>query len=210
MYSFMKNITAEACAKRRRYCGTWNASTSGRPSTTSPLRTIAQIPFHLVVSFLPDTSFKKGVYEKNLDFQYSHYPREENPPPVDKPTKKMPLIYNILGDFSEGDVINHLRSSLQYLSGIMGKRDLPACHTGSLQESKDLSIPGVHFERWYVQLILRIITTRRKRRSIPFLRRAAAARYILFNARRLELDFLEIEPIDFLNQLYEECARSIS
>src|SRR5882762_6884648 len=171
-----------------------------------PFKKIAQIPFHLVVSFLPDTRLKKVYTEKNLDFQYSHYPREENPPPVDKPTKKMPLIYNILGDFSEGDVIITFDHLFQYLSGIMGKRELPHAIQEAFKKARTFLFLGVHFERWYVQLILRIITTKEKKEKYSILKKGSGSEVYTFMARRLELDFLEIEPIDFLNQLYEECA----
>src|SRR5258705_9686808 len=37
-----------------------------------PFKKIAQIPFHLIISFLPDTRLKKIFEEQNLNFQYSH------------------------------------------------------------------------------------------------------------------------------------------
>jgi len=171
-----------------------------------PFRKISQIPFHLIVSFLPDTRLKKIYKEQNLDFQYSHYPREENPTPVDKPTKRMPLIYNILGDFSEGDVILTFDHLFQYLSGIMGKRELPHAIQEAFKKARTFLFLGVHFERWYVQLILRIITTKDKKEKYSILKQGMGSEVYTFMARRLELDFVEIAPIDFLTQLYEQCA----
>ncbi|HMH23416.1 MAG TPA: toll/interleukin-1 receptor domain-containing protein [Puia sp.] len=171
-----------------------------------PFRKISQIPFHLVVSFLPDTRLKKIYKEQNLDFQYSHYPREESPAPVDKPTKKAPLLYNILGDFSEGDVIITFDHLFLYLSGIMGKRELPHAIQEAFKKARTFLFLGVHFERWYVQLILRIITTKEKKEKYSILKKGSGSEVYTFMARRLELDFLEIEPIDFLNQLHEACG----
>jgi hypothetical protein len=173
-----------------------------------PFRKIAQIPFHLIVSFLPDTRLKKIYEDQNLDFKYSHYPREENPANVEKPTKKTPLVYNILGDFSEGDVIITFDHLFQYLSGIMGRRELPHAIQEAFKKARTFLFLGVHFERWYVQLILRIITTntKDKKEKYSILKNDGSSEVYMFMARRLELDFVEIKPIDFLDQLYEECA----
>ncbi len=171
-----------------------------------PFRKIAQIPFHLIISFLPDTRLKRIFEEQNLSFQYSHYPREENPQPVDKPTKKTPLIYNILGDFSEGDAIITFDHLFQYLSGIMGKRELPHAIQETVKKARTFVFLGVHFERWYVQLILRIITTKDKKEKYTILKNGHSSEVYTFIARRLELDFMESEPIDFLNRLHEECS----
>ena len=171
-----------------------------------PFRKISQIPFHLIVSFMPDGRLRKVFKDQNLDFQYSHYPREENPPSVDKPSSKTPLIYNILGDFSEGDVILTFDHLFQYLSGIMGKRELPYAIQESFKKARTFLFLGVHFERWYVQLILRIITTKEKKEKYSILKKEGSNEVYAFMARRLELDFMETAPLDFLNQLYEQCA----
>jgi len=171
-----------------------------------PFRKISQIPFHLIVSFMPDARLRKIFKDQNLDFQYSHYPREENPLPVDKPTSKTPLIYNILGDFGEGDVIITFDHLFQYLSGIMGKRELPYAIQETFKKARTFLFLGVHFERWYVQLILRIITTKEKKEKYSILKKEGGSEVYAFMARRLELDFMETEPLDFLNQLYEQCS----
>lgn len=172
-----------------------------------PFRKISQIPFHLIISFLPDGRLKRIFEEQGLKFQYSHYPREENPKPVDKPTKANPLIYNILGDFSEGDVIITFDHLFQYLSGIMGKRELPHLMQEAFKKARTFLFLGVHFERWYVQLILRIITTKDKKEKYTILKHEGSSDVYTLIARRLELDFFPVEPIEFLDQLYEECSK---
>jgi hypothetical protein len=151
---------------------------------------------------------KRIFEEQNLSFQYNHYPREENPQPVDKPTKKTPLIYNILGDFSEGDAIITFDHLFQYLSGIMGKRELPHAIQETVKKARTFLFLGVHFERWYVQLILRIITTKDKKEKYTILKNSGNSEVCTFIARRLELDFMESEPLEFLGQLYEECSKN--
>jgi hypothetical protein len=155
---------------------------------------------------LPDTRLRKVYEEQNLDFRYSHYPREENPETVERPTRKTPLVYNILGDFSEGDMIITFDHLFQYLSGIMGRRELPHAIQEAFKKARTFVFLGVHFERWYVQLILRIITTKEKKEKYSILRNGNGSDVYTFVARRLELDFVETDPIAFLDKLYEECA----
>lgn len=171
-----------------------------------PFRKISHIPFHLIISFLPDTRLKKTFEQQHLDFTYSHYPLEEIPKQLDRPTMKTPLVYNILGDFSEGDVIITFDHLFQYLSGIMGKRELPDAMQEAFKKARTFLFLGVHFERWYVQLILRIITTKDKKDKYSILKSESGSDVYTFMARRLKLNFVPIQPIDFLNQLYEKCA----
>lgn len=169
-------------------------------------RKISQIPFHLIVSFLPDGRLKTVYKSQNLKFEYSHYPLEESPEPVKKPTKDCPMLYNILGDFSESEVIITFDHLFQYLSGIMGKRELPQAIQETFKRARTFLFLGVHFERWYVQLILRIITMKEKRDKFSILRKGGSSEVYAFMARRLELDFMEMEPIEFLDQLFDACS----
>lgn len=171
-----------------------------------PLKDISQIPFHLIISLMPDLRLKNIFEEQNISFQYGHYPREENPKPVEKPTKEKPLIYNLLGDFNEGDVVFTFDHLFTYLSGIMGKRELPQVLQESLKKARTFIFLGVHFEKWYFQLLLRIITSKQKKDKYTLLKNADSNAVSTFVARRLELDFIEKEPLVFLNQLYNECG----
>ena len=171
-----------------------------------PFSKISQIPFHLIVSLLPDSRLKTIFEAQNLPFQSSHYPREENPKAVEKPEKNKPLIYNLLGDFNEEDAIFTFDHLFTYLSGIMGKRELPDNLQEMLKKARSFIFLGVHFEKWYVQLLLRIITTKSKKDKYTLLKNTSDNSAYTFIARRLELDFIETEPVEFLNQLYNQCG----
>jgi len=89
----------------------------------------------------------------------------------------------------------------------MGKRELPHLMQEAFKKARTFLFLGVHFERWYVQLILRIITTKDKKEKYTILKNAGGSEVYTLIARRLELDFIPTEPIEFLSQLYEECGR---
>ena len=172
----------------------------------TPLTKISQIPFHLIISLMPDDRLKKLFNAQNLEFNYGHYPREGALEPVEKPTKEEPLIYNLLGDFNELDAIITFDHLFTFLSGIMGRRELPQSIQETLKKARTFVFLGVHFEKWYVQLLLRIITSKEKKDKYTILKRGNNNEVCTFIARRLELDFLQMEPLQFLDELYHECG----
>jgi TIR domain/SIR2-like domain len=170
-----------------------------------PFRKIAKLPFNLIISLFPDTRLKRIFEEQNLNFEYSHYPRESNPEPVNKPTKNKPLIYNLLGDLNEDGGILTFDQLFDYLSRIMGKYELPKTLQEVLKKAQTFIFLGVHFERWHVQLLLRIITAKEKREKYTILKKESKNELCTFIASRLELEFIDNEPLSFLNQLYDAC-----
>lgn len=171
-----------------------------------PLSKIAKMKFHLVLSLLPDNRISRTYEALNLPFQFGYYPREENPKPVEKPTKDKPLIYNLLGNFAEEDYIVTFDHLFTYLSGIMGKRELPQTLLESIKKANSFIFLGVQFERWYVQLLLRIITNSRDGKDkLSLLKGSAGSEMRSFITQRLDLKFLEEEPTDFLDELFDKC-----
>lgn len=172
-----------------------------------PLTKISQIPFHLIISLMPDDRLRKLFEHQKLEHIYGHYPREGSHRPVEKPVKEKPLVYNLLGDFNELDAIITFDHLFSFLSGIMGKRELPQVLQETLKKARTFVFLGVRFEKWYVQLLLRIITSNDKKDKYTLLKNHGNTDVYTFVARRLELDFLETDPLKFLNDLYSECKR---
>ena len=169
-----------------------------------PFRKISHIPFNLVISMLPDGRLK-DIYEKqSLKFEYGYYPREGKRGEITaKTNKESPLIYNLLGDLSEGSFIITFDHLFKYLSGIM-RDGLPDAIQATLKSARSFIFLGVHFERWYVQLLLKIITTSGKEKY-SILRNSGNDEVFTFIAKRFALTFEESEPVDFLDELYREC-----
>jgi hypothetical protein len=172
-----------------------------------PLTKITQIPFHLIISLMPDDRLQKLFENQKLDYSYRHYPREGSHGLIEKPVKEKPLVYNLLGDFNELDAIITFDHLFSFLSGIMGKRELPQTIQETLKKARTFVFLGVHFEKWYVQLLLRIITSNDKKDKYTILKNRNNNDVCTFIARRLELDFLETEPLKFLDDLYDECKQ---
>lgn len=170
-----------------------------------PLKKISLLPFTLIISLMPDRRLQEIFEAQNLDYNFAHYPREGNPIPVEKPTKNTPLIYNLLGDFEYKDAIITFDHLFTFLSGIMGDEELPLVLQNTLKTAGSFIFLGVHFEKWYVQLLLKIISSNDKENYV-IQKNSANNDVCTFIARRHQLDFVPSEPIQFLDELYQECV----
>jgi hypothetical protein len=171
----------------------------------NPFVKISQIPFHLIISLFPDNRLCRVFEDQKFEFQFSHFPRESSPMAIDKPSKSRPLIYNLLGNVNEGDIVITFDHLFSFLSGIMGRRELPQTLQETLKKATTFIFLGVKFERWYMQLLLKIITQGDKAYNLTFYKNMGIGESGTFIAKRLDLESFDIEPLDFLNKLYAEC-----
>lgn len=170
-----------------------------------PLTKLSQIPFQLIISMIPDDRMRNLFMEQGYDHEFSSYPIFAVPDNVDKPTQERPLIYNLLGDLDQGESIITFDHMFSFLSGIMGKRELPHNLQESLRRAKTFLFVGVHFERWYVQLLLRIITSTAKKEKYTILKNKGEQDVFMYVAQRLELGFLPQDPLHFIEELHQKC-----
>ncbi len=174
-----------------------------------PISKIAKIKFHLILSLIPDNRITNVYDSLNLPYQFGYFPREENPAPVEKPTKEKPLIYNLLGNFQEEDYIVTFDHLFTYLSGIMGKREMPQTLQETIKKANSFIFLGVQFERWYVQLLLRIISNSRDGKDkLSLLKTSSGNEMRSFITQRLDLKFLEEDPTAFLDEIYDACDKN--
>jgi hypothetical protein len=173
-----------------------------------PFRKISQIPFHLIISLFPDDRLPNIYTGQKLDFSFGYHPKRAVPRSVEKPTQARPLIYNLLGDLSKRDVIITFDHFFTFLSGILGSRQLPENLQEALDKPQTFLFLGVHFEKWYVQLLLRIISLNNETNKLTITKsRQDNTEYSSFIAGRLGLEFLQQDPMEFLNALYTECKQ---
>ncbi len=172
-----------------------------------PLTKISQIPFNIIISLLPDDRLQKIFTEQKFDFDFSYYPTGAPPKAVEKPSQNKPLIYNLLGDFFHNDAVITFNHLFSFLSGILGKYELPSRLQESLKKARTFLFLGVHFEKWYVQLLLRVLTQNEEKDKYTILKNTNNDEVYTFIARRLDLDFLPKDPLLFLDDLYARCQR---
>lgn len=121
-------------------------------------KTIAKIPFHLIISLSPDIFLKKAFEQLNKPFRFSYYDKNETQPEVATPTIKEPLIYNLLGNIEKpASLIFTYDDLFAYVEKIFSNNDLPNELRIKLNEAENYIFLGVGFEKWYLRLLFRLL-----------------------------------------------------
>ncbi|GLU51561.1 hypothetical protein Dfri01_10220 [Dyadobacter frigoris] len=172
-----------------------------------PFKKISRLPFHLIISLLPDSRLTKIFQQESIPCDFSYYPLGiNNAPKVEIPSSEKPLIYNIMGVVDPPDMVITFDHLFLYLSRILGSRPLPIPILEVLQSAKSFMFLGVRFEKWYMQMLLRIFLSsnpnNEKLLKYSLLQNQDTTEISTFIARRLRLNFLEVSPVDFLDELY--------
>lgn len=187
-----------------------------RDEFEAPFQKIAQLPFHLIISLLPDQRLAEVFHRENRKPQFGYYPLQQHWEKVTKPTQKNPLIYNMLGLVKDrkGDTITTFDNLFDFLKRILSGKALPPQLEVTLSHSVSFLFLGVHFDKWYIQLLLKVFMSYQKtaqgKRPVNYslLRSDQLNDATGFIARRLTISPISVEPLDFLDELHRRCAEA--
>jgi len=169
---------------------------------------ISKIPFHLIISITPD-SLLQSMFEKNkIPFEFAYYDKTKKPDDVSSPSRKVPLIYNLLGsiDYEESLVLTH-DDLFDFLLAILGSKNLPNNLLNSFQIADNLLFLGFKFDKWYVQVLLRLLNLHQSKYKFV---RYASNKKINPDIQSLCVDQFKIEFVkdkceEFIDNLYLQC-----
>lgn len=169
--------------------------------------TVADIPFHLVISVSPDRLLKEVFDEKKLDYEFAFYNKEQHLAAVPKPAKAKPLLYNLFGDVeTDGSLIFTYDDLFNYLIPAAGRFELPLEIQQELQKARLVLFIGFKFEKWYFKLLLRLLNLHQdKMNSAPELKVDAPPLLKNFYAEQFKLHFLGCSEADILTHIYNKC-----
>jgi TIR domain/SIR2-like domain len=166
---------------------------------------IAEIPFHLILSVSPDLIMKKLFENTKLDFTFDYYSKQQNPLPLEKPTAKKPLLYNLFGNIEQADsVILTYTELFDYIISISGKDDMPQEIKSQIYNSTLILFLGFRFEKWYFKLLLRLLKIQAgktvKHAGIKGSEILQQVRN--FYSEEFKINFLDLSSIDVLNNIH--------
>ncbi|MVM33995.1 TIR domain-containing protein [Spirosoma sp. HMF4905] len=168
---------------------------------------LADLPFHLILSLIPDDTLKTTLEQKGLKVQFGFQPIRENPEPIAKlPSIDEPLIYNLLSK-SDNDqqLILTFDDLFTYLSNIFGPKDFPTNLNAVLRNANTYIFLGAMFDKWYMHLLLKKLCAHEAYR-------AAAVTSLQHNAltfvmNNFSLGVIDLEPSVFINELHAKCQQ---
>lgn len=179
--------------------------------TTGLMQKIAAIPFHLIITVNHDnvlqSVFEKSGFPHKAGFYWKKSPANQKTP---LPTKKEPLLYNMLGslDKSESLVLTH-DDLFDYLESIFQAQDMSQrLKDHIIHEAQSIIFLGVPFSKWYMQLILRILHMHKDEDFMRF----AASQNLKEEIQTLckeqfQINFIPENITEFIDNLYQLCEQ---
>ncbi|TNE52277.1 MAG: hypothetical protein EP344_15865 [Bacteroidetes bacterium] len=170
-------------------------------------RKIAEIPFHLIISlnpdsYLSDTMYKYGIKHRFYHFQHQRPQLED----MDPPGKSMPVIYNLCGSKNDSEsLILDYEDLFEMLQGALGNPGLPDRLRAALRQANTFIFLGFQLEKWYTQLLLRLLSERPGVEKIAVNTVTGNAHTRDFLLNQFKLKFPETET-DFLTALHQRVS----
>jgi hypothetical protein len=179
------------------------------PATAQLLAKLACIPFHLIITVTPDELLGRAFSEQNLTYKTDFYWKNRTPATTAKlPNRQHPLIYNIFGSVSERDsLVLTYQDLFDYFDSIFGARSMPTELKKIISETDNFLFLGIQFEKWYMQLLLRILGRYNVKDS--FLRYATSLnvndQIVTFCQEQFRITFVREKIPAFVDQLLARC-----
>jgi len=126
------------------------------------LTQLARIPFHVVLTVTPDLLLTKAFDHQKFAHQSGFFQRVQKPSEIADISPENPLLYNVLGCVEDQESLVLTHSDLfNYFESVFGQNGLPQALRAALLQADNLLFLGVPFDRWYLQLLLRILNIKR-------------------------------------------------
>ena len=175
------------------------------------LKKIAEIPFHCLISLTPDMLLKQTFDKYDVKNQFERFSMTK---PVAKDlkdaSKQNPLIYNMFGSIEEDETIILTHDDFfNYLKNIIGDERLPTKIRESINKATDLIFIGFPFEKWWVQLLMRLLGLHvfpgRNRWAI---KGTKESNFTKIAKKQFRITFIYDEADQFIKLLYENYSKS--
>ncbi len=183
-----------------------------RKSLQSPdftiLDKLIQIPFSAVISVTADDFYYQRLtalgYQPESAFFRS---RQHGHTLIDKkPTPDAPLIYNLFGSFEEHEsMILDYTDLNKFLKSMMSLSEsgLPNIVNDLLKESKAFVFCGFEFNKWYTQLLFRLLTIGKPRKFV-IKESSIETPAKIFLEKGFAVNFLDTEDADVVDILLQQ------
>lgn len=195
---------------------------------------IARIPFPLIVNCAPDLMLVNAFEKHRIAHEFRFYNKSLNP---DRSNASLageeegfdalpecPLLYNLLGHIGyEESLILSYPDLFDFLYNVFGRNNLPQSLRNVLdiqddQDRKNYLFLGFQFNKWYLQMILRLLNTQAGMQrfvlseGIGALDNATSAsvdadRGFFYMKNYFTLKTFDTAPADILKQLYADCEK---
>lgn len=123
--------------------------------------TVAAIPFPLIISLNPDDFLEKSLKNnrvRHFSSYFNHGAGNNGHRYSDSWDGESPLVYNLCGSMdSDASLLLDYDDLFSFLKNVLGAVGLPDNVRSMLKKAKSFLFVGFQFDRWYTQLLLRLL-----------------------------------------------------
>lgn len=134
------------------------------------LSKLAPIPFHFIISLNPTNYLADTFDTLNFKHRFDFYWKKNAGAVLEVPSKNKPLIYNLLGTVErpESLVLTHKNLYDYFESVFQGSMLSEKLKFHLLSETPKVIFLGLPFEKWYMQMLLRILYLHKNEELIKY------------------------------------------
>lgn len=174
------------------------------------IQKIAQIPFSLIVNLNPDKFIQNTFDSPEVGLPYYHdfYDKSgEIPKKYIQPKGSKTLIYNLLGYVGKEESLILTHDNLfDYLQSLFAENKMHKDLKSYIQNAHAYVFLGLPIDKWYTQLLLRLLKLNQKSKNE--LDRLAAANEnfnTIIYKEQFHFNIQNITAQEFISLFYEEC-----
>lgn len=173
----------------------------------SVLLDIARLKTHLVLSINPDRFLSNVAYKYGIKHRFAYFQHGgEAVQDVESPTAEMPLFYNIFGSLEKDEsLVLEYDDLFKLLTALLGTPGLPPNLALTLQQAKHFLFVGFDFDKWYSQVLLRLLSGEKAIRKFAIDKSTKNESTTIFLVKQFGVEFIEDETL-FWSELIRRAA----
>ncbi|MBX2891048.1 MAG: hypothetical protein KF734_08995 [Saprospiraceae bacterium] len=180
------------------------------PQAEAIFEKIAQIPFQVIVSFVPDRLPSKVLTAHRVAHQTTYYHYGQAAKPLEKPVSELPVFFNLLGWVEEDEslVLTH-NDLFDYLEAVFTGGRMNTELKAELLQANNYIFLGIPFGKWYMQLLLRVLGIHADGANFDRISPAPDALDPTTRSmyeQQFKIQFVEENIQAFVQELHERCA----
>lgn len=173
---------------------------------------ISAIPFNTII-VVTRYSFLLQTFENNkIAFQHRWFSKifdkSKTEAEIDTPSSEIPLIYNLFGNSNTDESLLLTHNDLfDYLTKLLSENSLPARLRELVKSSNQIIFLGFKFERWYLQLLLRLFELNDLNAKFERIATTSHEQEDIINmcTTDFNMNFIGENSESFVNTLYDKC-----
>ena len=139
------------------------------PGLEDLLAQVARLPFQVLISLTPDRLLQQAFEKQDLPYQHAVYVRRKPAPEIQPPGPALPLVYQFLGELEQRESLVLTHDDLyDFFESVIEHRSMPELLKTRIREAYTLVFLGLPFDKWYMQLLLRVLGQHSNKNALKY------------------------------------------